>query len=54
MQLVLHMQSTFKDMFCSTTAGYLSLSLRELHCAETSTSVSQLEAQLQAVSVEQF
>jgi hypothetical protein len=54
MQSALHVQPTFLDMSCSTTAGHLPHSALELRHAETTTSASQLEAHLQAAPVEQF
>jgi hypothetical protein len=53
MQSALHVQSTFPDMSRSTTAGHLPHSALELRPTET-TSVTQLEAHLQADQVEQF
>jgi hypothetical protein len=54
MQSALHVQSTFLDISRSTSAGHLPYSALERHRAETITSATQLEAQLQAAPVEQF
>lgn len=54
MQSALHFQSTSLSISCSTTAGHLPHCALELHCAETTTSALQLEAQLQAVPIEKF
>jgi hypothetical protein len=54
MQSALNIQSSFLDMLHSTTAGHLPQSAQELCHAETTTSVSQLQAYHQATLVEQF
>jgi hypothetical protein len=56
MQSALDVQSPFLNtcMSHSTTAGHLPHSLLELCCAETTTSASHLEAQLQAAPAEQL
>jgi hypothetical protein len=51
MQLALKVQSTLLDMLHSTTAGPLPHSALGFHYAETATSISQLEAHLQAALV---
>jgi hypothetical protein len=53
-QSALNVQSTFPSMSRSTTAGHLPHSALELHHAKTTTSVSQLETNLQAASAEEF
>jgi hypothetical protein len=54
MQSALDVQSTFLDMSRPTTADNLPHSALELRRAETTISASQLEAHLQAASVEQL
>jgi hypothetical protein len=54
MQSALDVQSTFLDMSLSDTAGYLPHIVLELRRAETTTSVSHLEAHIQAAPAEQF
>jgi hypothetical protein len=54
MQAALHIESTFLDFSCSSTAGHISHSVPELRCAETTSFASQLEAHLQAATTELF
>jgi hypothetical protein len=53
-QTALDIQSTFQDTLRSTTTGHLPHSALGLRHAETTTSVSQLEAYLQVSPVDQF
>jgi hypothetical protein len=54
MQLAFDIQSNFPDTSLPDAAAYVPHGALELRLAETSTSVSQLEADLQTVPVVQF